>query len=207
MNPAATREEQAMACLEAAEQYRAPLLALATKLTGNAEEGMDLFQQTVLNCHDAIQRNGFAGERYQFYLLSSLRNQFNRSKRRGGREVQVDFQAIESTSSARNDEGPAPWAAKVRRQGVDLNRAPVPTPPADAHAHLAEQILAEAKQQFSYADRVLLRLHLDEVPTREIVQLTGYGEHTGIWRRLEKMKEHLRETFQQAWEALGEADY
>ena len=34
---------------------------------------MDLFQQTVLNCHDAIQRHGFHGDRYEFYLLKSLR--------------------------------------------------------------------------------------------------------------------------------------
>ena len=61
MIPATTREAQALACLEAAEQYRSPLMAIAYKLMSPSEEAMELYQQTLLNCHDAIQRNGFAG--------------------------------------------------------------------------------------------------------------------------------------------------
>jgi hypothetical protein len=30
------------------------------------------------------------------------------------------------------------------------------------------------------------------------------GDHTAVWRRLDKMKEYLRDTFQQAYNALGE---
>ena len=85
------REAQATACLKAGETYRALLLSVARKLAGSDEGGMDLFQQTLLNCHDAIQRNGFNGDRYEFYLLRTLRHAHHRSvfvrkrsDRRGG---------------------------------------------------------------------------------------------------------------------------
>jgi RNA polymerase sigma factor (sigma-70 family) len=203
----ATREAQATACLEAAEHHRELLLALATKLAGNPEDGMDLFQQTLLNCHDAIQRNGFAGDKYQFYLYTSLKNQFKKDNRRRGREVQVDFQALESSSSTRDDEGSAPWAANISRQ-----HSSHPTLKASAMldsdplADLADEVMEAVREQFSFVDRITLRLHIDGMSFREIAQLIGRGEQTQFWRRVEKMKAQLRETFQQAYDALIDPD-
>lgn len=208
MLSADTREEQATACLEAAERHREPLLALATKLAGCPEEGMELFQQAVLNCHDAIQRNGFAGERYEFYLYTSLRNYFLKQQRHQSRERRVDFQQAESGSSTRDDEGPAPWVAKARSSWEELSTltAARPASSLDPHAQLAEQVMAEVQQQFSWADRVALRLSLDGLSCQQIAEHIGKKDQSYVWRRLQRMKEQLRQTFQQAWEALADTD-
>ncbi|MDO7885997.1 sigma factor [Hymenobacter cheonanensis] len=203
MIPLATREAQAIACLEAADRHRVPLLALARKLTGCPEAGMDLYQQTLLNCHDAIQRNGFAGERYQFYLYTSLRNQFRKQSQLAGREVRLDFQALEAGSAGRNDEGSAPWAAKaVNRQLAEPTTGLGAAPTSDPQAELAEQVMAEVRAQFSFADRIMLRLHIDGMPYRDIAAHFGQVQHTPIWRRVERMKAALRKTFAQAWANL-----
>jgi DNA-directed RNA polymerase specialized sigma24 family protein len=207
MNPAAIREEQATACLEAASIYKDLLLALATKLTGNAEDGMDLFQQVSLNCHDAIRRTGFEGDKYHFYLRAAMHNHFKRSKQRGGREISYDFQGVMTYSQTRHDEGDAPWAAKTGELGRNIAAATslgVGLESHDAHAYLAEQVMSEVRAAFGDGDRVALRLHIDGYSTREIAILTGKPEHTTVWRRLEKMKDYLREKFQQAWDSLEE---
>lgn len=203
---AAIREEQACACLEAAEKYQAPLLALACQLAGNKEDGMDLFQQVVLNCHDAIQRNGFAGDKYQFYLRASLHNHYKRQKQRGGREVSVDFQQVPTGSADRNDEYEMPWAAKNFRTHGEL-RAALATAeqtPADSHDYLAAQVQEEITRVFSFTDRVVWRLHVYGLPAREIAAHLHKPDHTSVWRRIDKMKDYLRSTFQQAWDALAE---
>ena len=176
MIPAATREAQATACLEAADRYREPLLALARCLAGNDEDGMDLYQQTLLNCHDAIQRVGFAGDRYEFYLRTALKN-LHRKLQKAQRKHHVE---------------PLP---------EELAEAPAPA--TDGLADLAEQMMDEVREQFSPADRVALRLHADGYSCREIAELTGQGDRWHIRWRLDKLKAHLRETFRQAWEALG----
>lgn len=204
MLSAATREEQATACLEAAERHRELLLALARKLVGCPEEGMNLFQQTVLDCHDAIQRNGFAGDRYEFYLYTSLRNHYRKQQAQHARTVRVDFQALETGSSGRDDEGPAPWAAKASRSQGELTTTAAPL--ADAYAQLAEQVQAEAAARFAPADRIALRLHVAGYNYREIAEMTGLLDYTWLFRRVQRMKATLRATFQQAWEALSEPD-
>ena len=71
-------EAQTTACLEAGAACRGLLLAVARRLAGSDEGGTELLQQTLLNCHDAIQRNGFNGDRYEFYLLRTLRHAHHR---------------------------------------------------------------------------------------------------------------------------------
>ena len=82
---------------------RGLLLAGARKLAGSDEGGMELFQQTLLNCHDAIQRNGFNGDRYEFYLLRTLRHAHHRSvfvrKRSDRRGGGTRFRLISAVSS------------------------------------------------------------------------------------------------------------
>jgi RNA polymerase sigma factor (sigma-70 family) len=206
MLPATTREDQATACLEAADRHRGPLLALACKLAGSPEEGMELYQQTLLNCHDAIQRSGFAGDRYHFYLAQSMRHLHTRGLRRHSREIRMDFQFADAGGHGRDDEGDAPWSAahdKVKKAWEEANTAS----PVHAEAQLAEQVMAEARQQFSFADRVALRLSVDGLSCQQIAEHIGTKDQSWVWRRLQKMKAQLRQTFQQAWDALGEPEY
>jgi RNA polymerase sigma factor (sigma-70 family) len=207
MIPAATREAQATACLEAADQHRTALLGLARKLTGCPEEGMNLYQQTLLNCHDAIQRNGFAGEHYYFYLAQTLRNLYTRQQKQYGRERRVDFQQAEAGGDERDDEGSAPWAAvrgAVQDSWEHLHAAGAAP---DAHAQLAEQVMEEVRQQFSFADRIALRLSLGGMSCQQIAEHIGTKDQSWVNRRLGRMRAQLRHTFQQAWDALGETDY
>ena len=176
MIPAATREAQATACLEVAARLREPLLALATKLAGNEAAGMELYQQTLLQCHDAIQHNGFAGDRYEFYLRKALKNQQRR----------------EFSRQARTEPLPAELPHLL------------PSPVEDARACLGEQVMAEAQQRFGPADRVALRLSLEGYSCQQIADMIGKRDQSWVWRRIERMKETLREIFQQGWDALGE---
>lgn len=206
MLPATTREAQALACLEAAEQHRTALLALAKKLTGCTEEGMELYQQTMLNCHDAIQRNGFAGDRYHFYLAQSMRNLYPRQQQQHRREIRMDFQLTDSGGSGRDDEGDAPWSVAHSKVKQSWEKISPPGAPASAEAQLAEQMMAEVRQEFSFADRVALRLSLDGLSCQQIADHIGTKDQSWINRRLKRIKTHLRQAFQQAWEGLAEAD-
>jgi DNA-directed RNA polymerase specialized sigma24 family protein len=208
MIPLDIREAQAVALLESAETYRNYLLPLACKLTGSDEAGMDLYQQTLLNCHDTIQRNGFAGDKYHFYLYTSLKNAFKKDSRRRARLVHVDFQSVESGSSSRDDEGNAPWAAKAWRQldSTGLNLSKLTAPGADPTVDLAEQVMESVREQFSFVDRIALRLHIDGMSFRDIALHLGRGEQTTFWRRVERMKAQLRQTFQQAYDSLIDPD-
>lgn len=178
MIPPATRaanELQATACLEAAEKHRDNLLAVAVRLAASQEGGMDLFQQTCLNCHDAIQRNGFAGGRYEFYLLASIKNLHYKN---------------------RKQPRPVPLVP-------ELDRAELPDLLRDEQAELAEQMMQEVRHKFSPPERLTLRLHIDGYSCRQISDMTKV-HYAAVWRQLSRMKNHLRETFRQAWEALGE---
>lgn len=194
----ATREEQASACLEAAEKHRLNLLAVARRLTGSHDEGMDLFQQTCLNCHDAIQRNGFAGGRYEFYLLISLKNLHYKEKKQRLRFVSID---AEVGHGAADQHGEEERSSLTFVPGQYLAAA---EPELSGAAELAEQLMQEVRQQFSPADRLALRLHLDGYSTRQIAELTGQGHHLGVHRQLTRLKSYLRHTFRQAWLALAE---
>ena len=207
MIPAATREAQATACLEAADHHRTALLGLARKLTGCPEEGMNLYQQALLNCHDAIQRNGFAGEHYYFYLSQALRNLHGRQQQHHQREQRVDFQQTEAGGSERDDEGSAPWAAVRSAVQDSWEHLHAAGPAPDAHAQLAEQVMEEVRQQFSFADRIALRLSLLGLSCQQIAEHIGTKDQSWVNRRLARMRAQLRHTFQQAWDALGETDY
>ncbi|MGI4834615.1 MAG: RNA polymerase sigma factor [Janthinobacterium lividum] len=175
----AEKESQADACLEVAERYQPQLLALAVKLAGSREGGMDLFQQSLLNCHDAIQRHGFEGERYEFYLRASIKNLHYKETRTQRRISYLEPEAEALPVAAEPDQG--------------------------AHAQLAEQVAAEARRRFSEHDRLLLRLHADGYSCQEIAALTGSSQdRRRIWERLDWMKQSLRETFAQAWQGLRE---
>jgi RNA polymerase sigma factor (sigma-70 family) len=178
MIPAAIREEQADACLQAAKKHHELLLRVAKHLAGNAEDGMELFQQNLLNCHDAIRRNpnGFTGDRYEFYLLGALKKLHIRTHQRERRHEQLDHE-LEPVA--------------LEPVGMEL-------------ATLAEQVMQEVRERFSAPDRVALRLHIDGHSCQEIAEMIGKKDQSWVWRRIQRMKDVLRETFQQNWDALHE---
>lgn len=180
MYSADSREQQASACLKAAEVHYSKLLSVAVKLHGGDEDaGKDFFHQVIMNCHDAIQRNGFAGERYEFYLLASLRNHYKREKSRAVPMGQLTPDMAERLST---EAGLSP----------------------EAREHLLAQLAQEVRQNLSFSDRVLLRLHADGISFRDISVITGAGEHSWLRRRIERLKNALRSTFGEAWQGLGE---
>lgn len=165
------REAQASACLEAAALHKAQLLAVAVKLAGSKEGGMDLFQETCLNCHDAIQHRGFAGSEFRFYLLTAIRRQHHRTQQEARRFVGLD----------------------------GLEEAPISPATTDAQAHLAGQIQEELRKGFSFPDRIAFRLHVEGYSFTAIASMVGGGDESWIGRRVRRMKQHLRITFSQAW--------
>jgi len=202
MIPAATRaayEQQATACLAAAEKYQLQLVALGVRLSGSPEQGMELFQQASLNCHDAIQSNGFRGDAYHFYLRTAIRNLHYYNEREKLRQVTLPDEG----SGTLPEELPGEWEPDVTER---QHRAQwfASNPPAPEYTQLAERVMTEAKARFSYADRVALRLWLDGMSCREIAELIGTKDRTWVWRRLAKMRRELRTLFQPAFDALGE---
>ena len=133
----------------------------------------------MLNCHDAIQRWGYAGDRYEFYLLKSLKHLARPQKQRQVLSVPLE----EYHTAIVPDEacGTAP----------------------DALDHLHAQVQEEIRNSFSPADRIAFRLHVDGESYRDIAALVGGGHHSWISRRVAKMKATLRETFGQAWANLN----
>jgi len=206
MTTLATREAQAMACLEAADHHRAPLLALARKLTGCPEEGMNLYQQTLLNCHDAIQRNGFTGEHYSAYLFSSLRRLHWRQAQHAQREVSHDFQQAEAGSAGRDDEASAPWAAQVRRQQAAASLELPAAAAVDGLAALAASVQTELRASFGLFDRVALHLHAEGYSFQDIAEMVGVESRFYIRRRLDSVRHTLSKKFARAWRALHDAE-
>lgn len=190
-------DDQASACLLAATQHRARLLAVATKLTGSAEAGMDLFQQACLDCHDAIQRRGFQGDRYEFYLLTSLKNLHYKLAKEARRTRATDFQESQDYQS---DYTGALYDPD-QHAGPGVPTA-LPDSPHSERESLAEQVAAEAQARFSFPERVVLRLHADGYSCQEITELTGYADRYRVRHLLDRLKESLRRTFGQAWQAL-----
>ncbi len=80
MNSVAIREQQALDCMASADRFR-------DQLAGGKEVGMELYQQSLLNCHDAIQRRGFKGDQYEFYLRTAVKNLHRKEKTRQRRLV------------------------------------------------------------------------------------------------------------------------
>jgi RNA polymerase sigma factor (sigma-70 family) len=200
MSPAAQREAQACACLESAEKYRGPLLALARGLAGTDEGGRELFQQAVLNCHDAIQSRGFEGEHFQFYLRRAIKNLHYRTEKEARRYVPISF-----TEPALEEEHEYDWQGTGWEQPLVKLLQPVAREPEhDSHDVLAGQVWAEIQARFSPADRVAFRLQLDGMSCQQIAEHIGTKDQSWVWRRLERMKAQLRETFGQAFASLGE---
>jgi DNA-directed RNA polymerase specialized sigma24 family protein len=178
MYSAELREQQATACLKAAEVHYEKLLAVSVKLHGGEEEAAkDFFHQVIMNCHDAIQRNGFDGQRYEFYLLASLRNHYKREKSRTVPTCEITPELAEGLST---EGGLSPQARQ----------------------HLVDQLATEVRQNLSFTDRVLLRLHADGISYRDISAMTGAGEHSWLRRRIERLKNALRATFGETWDGL-----
>jgi DNA-directed RNA polymerase specialized sigma24 family protein len=200
MNPADVREAQATACLEAAEKYREPLLALGRGLAGSDEGGRELFQQAVLNCHDAIQSRGFAGEAYQFYLRRAIKNLYYRTEKEARRYVPIPFNDPELA-----EEHEYHWQVADRLRPIEkLLQPAAPEPAHDSHDVLAAQVMAEMQARFSPADRVAFRLQLDGFSCQQIAEHIGTKDQSWVWRRLKRMKAELRAAFGQAWANLGE---
>ncbi len=198
MIPAATREAQATACLATAERFQPQLLALALRLTGNQPDAMDLFQQSVLNCHDAIQSGGFEGDRYEFYLRRAIQTLHYRKAR--NRTVAIDFQELIEADS---DDASGEWGDEF----FTKETRPFAVAAIDEHgvSQLAEQMMEEVRARFTPAERVVLRLHMNGESSRDIADLTGLPNHLAAWRLVERLKSHLRSTFRQAWDSLTEA--
>lgn len=199
MIPAAEREAQATACLDAAEKYREPLLALATCLSGSREEGMELFQQASLSCHDAIQTGGFRGDGYNFYLRRAIKNLHYRTQREQARRVPLPYEQ----GGALPEELPGDWDidSQERHQRQEWVAAEAPEA---AYTQLAEQVMAEAQRRFPFADRIALRLSLGGMSCQQIAEHIGTKDQSWVWRRLARMKAELKQLFQVAYDTLGE---
>lgn len=174
------KEQQATECLRAGAAERGLLLALATKLAGNAEDGEDLYQQSLLDCHDAIQRKGFVGTNYKFYILQSIKW--------GNVERQRAAQRLTSFDGAALGDQQLTSAPQV-----------------DALAALAAEVEQELTAEFAPADVAAFRLHVAGHTYREMEQLTGRN-YTWLSRKVNKMKEALRTTFAQTWANLDPSE-
>jgi RNA polymerase sigma factor (sigma-70 family) len=198
MNSAAEiREEQAMACLEAAATYREPLLALATCLAGSQQEGMELYQQACLQCHDAIQAGGFQGDGYTFYLRRAIKNLHYAATRAQAKRVTLP--PAEYVLPEELPEGWEPDAQERFHRQQFLAAQPEPE-----YSALAETVMAEARARFPFADRIALHLSLSGMSCQQIAEHIGMKDQSWVWRRLNKMKAELRRVFQPAFDALGE---
>jgi DNA-directed RNA polymerase specialized sigma24 family protein len=101
------KDLQALECLRVGAANRGLLLALATRLAGNAEDGMDLYQQSLLDCHDAVQKLGFTGSNYKFYIMQAIKwLAVERSKERQRRAGL--FVAVETAEQLDGATAPAP---------------------------------------------------------------------------------------------------
>lgn len=196
----ALHEAQATACLEAAEKYREPLLALCRGLAGSDEDGRELYQQAVLNCHDAIQSRGFAGEAYQFYLRRAIKNLHYRTEKEARRYVAISFD-----EPALAEEQEEEWVGADQRGYYERLMQPAAgAPEQDSHDVLAAQVLAEIQANYSPADRVAFRMQLDGMSCQQIAEHIGTKDQSWVWRRLERMKKQLRATFGQTWANLAD---
>lgn len=162
----AEREAQASELLRlaCADNVRPRLLEYAARLTGSAEDGMDLYNQALLDTHEAVQLRGAIIRDVQFYLFGVMRNNY--------------------TDELRRRSGLAP----LEHQPEQVLEAEITV---DDTAVLAEQVGAYMQEHFEPADRVLLRLDAEGLSTRKIGNATGRAWRT-VARRLASMKEELR---------------
>jgi len=202
MISAATRaayEEQATACMVAAEKYQPQLLALGVALSGSKEQGMELFQQASLSCHDAIQCNGFKGDAYHFYLRRAIKNLHYRTQQEQRRYRSHTHEGGNLLPEELTNEWELDATERQHRaEWFALN------PPSPEYTQLAEKVMAEAQARFAPSDRVALRLSLWGMSCQEIAEHIGKKDRTWVWRRLAKMRRELRKLFQDDFDALAE---
>lgn len=193
---ATDREAQATACLKAADTNRVMLLRVATKYAGSKDGGMDLYQQTLLNCHDAIQRNGFPGGEpdLKFYLLRALRTLHFAEVKRNLKTVRVPVACDPAPHEADAWPPPAPHPLA----GTVL--LPAAT---DGLAHLAAQLSDAVREQFP-EERVVVRLHVEGHSYKAIGEMTGRDDST-LQRAVRRIFTALAAQFRSAYDNLSDA--
>lgn len=179
-SPREEREAQAAECLRVGAAERGLLLSLAVKLAGNAEDGHDLYTQSLMDCHDAIQRLGFLGSNYKFYIVQAIKWLNVEQRRKAGK-----LTALEAAEA--------------------YDRTLQGAPAEDGLAALAADVETELASNYSAADVNAFRLHVAGSTYREIGQLMG-KDFSWIRRTVVKMKDSLRQTFGQAWANISEAE-
>jgi len=168
-NRPASFEDQATACLKAAETHRAPLMRFAVSLMGNDEAGRDLFSHVVLLAHDTIQSKGFTGDDFHLYMFRILKNEAAKLRPSSKKHVEL--------------------SEKMMRELMDEES------PVDMRAHFAEQVAKELESQYAPAEVALMKLHAEGYSYRDIAAITNGGDFSWIRRKVERMKAQLRETF------------
>jgi len=180
----ASFEAQATECLRVGTAERGLLLALAVHLMQDAEEGEDLYQQTLLDCHDTIQRKGFNGANYKFYLYQSIKWGHVARQRAAGKRRPLE-----------------------EAEQYNLTHAHAPAPEWDALAELAAQVQQELEARYPARWVAAFQLHAAGKTCRELEELMTPRRHfTCIASKLRRMKDALRETFGAAWANLDPAE-
>ncbi|TGE08244.1 hypothetical protein [Hymenobacter fodinae] len=176
-------ELQASACLKAAAEHRKTLEPSAIMLAGSEDEGKELYQEAVLRAHDTIQKYGFHGEGYQFYIWRIIKRLNVEQKERAVKQ--------RSSSSTR-----AALALAVEQQSSDLMEQRI-----DQKQHLADQIRFELESRFSQADVNTFKLHVNGQSCREIERLTGTN-YRSVNRTINSIKSYLSGLFRPAFEGI-----
>jgi len=174
-------EAQAARCLEVAAAHKSHLLDVATKVMGAPERGWDLYADTLLNCHDAIQSGGFEGDGREVNYLNYLRFAIHHNgKAERGRSSRYQPLPHRLGQAADDDAGTC----------------------AESRAHLATQISIAVREKFPARDGQALELHLKGYTLHQISEMTEGGHYSRIHRRLTRMKQQLSESFGPIWNTL-----
>jgi len=190
-------EEQATACLKAAEQHRETLLKFARGISGGDDEaGRELYQEAVLRAHDTIQGVGFHGEGYQFYIWRIIRNLHQEEKTRIMKlrpftTHSYEEEADNQTNDYKRIMRPLQRAVQEHTQPLDY----------DSRVQLADQINYELTERCTPADQAMFQLHVNGQSYREIEQLTGRNYRT-VGHRIQQIKTMLAGIFRPAYEGL-----
>jgi hypothetical protein len=190
-------------CLRIAAAERGFLLGSATTLGGSAEAGHDLYTQALLDCHDAIQRKGFVGTNYKFYLLQAIK--WGNAARRRKQARLVPLVDVESRTYDEVDFEfqDAAGAFPVPTRERQVYGPPGGAPDADSGDELAASINAHLAT-YSTQLATAFRLHAAGNSYREIETLLGAGnEFSWVRRKVVKIKAELRRRFGADWVNLA----
>ncbi len=202
------RELQATECLRVGAAERGLLLALATKLAGSAEAGHDLYTESLLDCHDAIQRKGFTGSNYKFYILQAIKWGNVERQRREVRFTELPNMERQRREDIAVVDFDVPTIDRRTCEGYGYASGLTTSAPAeDGIDTLAAEVERELTGTYSPALVNAFKLHVAGSTYREIQTVMGPGhEFSWVRRKIVKMKEALRETFGQAWSNLDAAE-